>query len=642
MYSKKPTGNDSAFIESTFGNFGRREVRAGANYTIVPDKLFARITGIGQFEKGYIKRYDYPCQTGKPNSAGGVPATMALNPRGFGGDDACLLGRSGGKNVIGLRASLRWTPTENIDNILIYDDLRDRSDPPPYILTAQGNDIRAADGSVAANFAVPYGSYYSYATFCGLVGTPNGFCVKPQSSLDSWGISNDLSVKLGDSLNFKSISAFRQFTQNSATDVDGMPLSVSMNSWNLQYKQYSQEIRLSGEIGPKVNWTVGGFYFKSEALQGARVSIDGSGNTIRDAQNVPATFDFLEYDPVNVLNKSLFAHVEVKPFDKLTFTGGLRYSNDKKFFQYGRRLAPGYAGSVLTASVTPLDGVNGTFKGDRIDYRVTADYQFTPDISAYFQTATGYQGGGFSPRPFYPEQAVPFDPEVNTVYELGLKSYLFDRKVRLNVAAYVNKYENLQLTLAFCPDFAPQSIPLINRRCAMNANVGNANIKGGEVEAEIRPFAGAVIDFSGSYTDFKYTKLDTPLLKTRIPLTDKPPYVPVWKFNIGAQYKFDVAEKGSLTPRIDVSYLGRQQTAQINNPAAFIPAYALVNARLTWENNEGDWSASLGVTNLLDKYYYTIYAVGLPPAINASPAIGTNTAQVGAPRRVSLTVRKSF
>jgi iron complex outermembrane receptor protein len=641
IYSKKPTASDSAYIESTFGTYNRREVRAAANYTVVPDKLFARVTGLGEFEEGYVKRYDYQCQTGQPPSGGGIPASMALSPKGFGGGDACLLGREGGKNVLGLRASLRWVPNENVEDTLIYDDLHDRSDPPPYIETAQGSDWRAADGSVAANFATP-GKYYTYSTFCGLAGTPNQYCVNPTNALDSWGVSNDLAWKLGGGVTLKSISAYRAFIQHAVSDTDGMPLTGTQNSWNLDYKQYSQEIRLSGDVGERIKWTLGGYYFKSDALQGARVGIDGAGNIIRSATGVPTTFDFLEFDPVKVESKSVFAHVELKPIEKLTITGGVRYTDDYKFFQYGRALPPGYAGSLLTASVTPLNGVQGTFRGGRVDYRVTADYQFTPDVSAYFQTATGYKGGGFSPRPFYPQQAVPFNPEANTVYEVGLKSFLFDHKVRLNAAAYINKYTDLQLTLSYCPDFAPQNIPIIARRCAMNANVGNADIMGGEVEAEIHPFPGALIDFAGSYTDFKYTKLDTPTLKTRIPLSSEPPYVPALKFNVGAQYKYDVGTAGSLTPRVDVAYLGRQQTAQINNAAAVIPAYALVNARMTWQSTGSDWSVSLSATNLLDKYYYTTYGVGLPPAINASPLTGQNIAQVGAPRRVAVTVRKTF
>ena len=40
---------------------------------------------------------------------------------------------------------------------------------------------------------------------------------------------------------------------------------------------------------------------------------------------------------------------------------------------------------------------------------------------------------------------VTFAPEDVTVYELGLKSYLFDRRMRLNVAAFTSQSEAMQL-----------------------------------------------------------------------------------------------------------------------------------------------------------------------------------------------------
>ena len=42
----------------------------------------------------------------------------------------------------------------------------------------------------------------------------------------------------------------------------------------------------------------------------------------------------------------------------------------------------------------------------------------------YVQFATGFKGGGISPRPFSAVQAVPFDPEELKSYELGVKSDL--------------------------------------------------------------------------------------------------------------------------------------------------------------------------------------------------------------------------
>jgi iron complex outermembrane receptor protein len=410
------------------------------------------------------------------------------------------------------------------------------------------------------------------------------------------------------------------------SDQDGSPLAWLQNAWNVNYTQYSQELRFSGQLTDQIQFTAGGFYFKSKADQNARVSLDG-------AANEAATFDFLEFDPVRTTSKSVFAHVEYNPVEPLTLTAGVRYTKDTKFFQYGRALAPGYPGTFLDMSITPINGLNGTYKGDRVDYRFTADYRFTRDVSVYVQTATGYKGGGINPRPYYALQVQPFDPETVTAYEVGLKSFLFDRKVRLNVAGYLNKYKGIQLTLNQCPKFVPPGLP---QQCAMNANVGDADIKGFEVESEIHPIDNALIDFSASYVDFQYKSLDS---ATGIKLSDKPPYVPKWKFNVGAQYRFQVGDRGSLTPRFDVAYIGQQQANTINYAETVIPSYTLVNARLTWDNAEGDWSVALEATNLFDKYYAITRQYSMPPVTGAFNYAGI---QPGPPRRVAVTIRKSF
>jgi iron complex outermembrane receptor protein len=68
----------------------------------------------------------------------------------------------------------------------------------------------------------------------------------------------------------------------------------------------------------------------------------------------------------------------------------------------------------------------------------------------------------------------------------------------------------------------------------------------------------------------------------------------------------------------------------------FIDAYTLVNARLTWQNEDKDLSVSLEGTNLFDKYYYvTLFDLRAAGA-------GLDKAQPGRPREWAVTVKKTF
>src|SRR5690606_12610777 len=144
--------------------------------------------------------------------------------------------------------------------------------------------------------------------------------------------------------------------------------------------------------------------------------------------------------------------------------------------------------------VAALNGQSGLFDGPestRLDWRLNVQYEITEDISVYGQVSTGYKGGGVNPRPVFVQQVLPLGPETLTAYELGFKSDLFDRKVRLNAAAYLSKYRDIQLSLSNCTAQAGVGFGV---PCALIVNAGDADIKGFEIETSLRPADGLIID----------------------------------------------------------------------------------------------------------------------------------------------------
>jgi len=65
LYSKEPSAEEDGYLEATYGSYNRRQIRGGANFTLIPDKLFIRMTGLGESSDGYVTRYDYRCYTGQ-------------------------------------------------------------------------------------------------------------------------------------------------------------------------------------------------------------------------------------------------------------------------------------------------------------------------------------------------------------------------------------------------------------------------------------------------------------------------------------------------------------------------------------------------------------------------------------------------
>jgi iron complex outermembrane receptor protein len=441
--------------------------------------------------------------------------------------------------------------------------------------------------------------------------------VNGRSKFNGWGVSGQLDWDLTDNLQLVSITAYRDYRTLFSNDDDISPLAHSLGSGDLTFWSFSQEVRLNGSVlDDTLEYTLGGFYMDQK-------SVYATSQNLRYAGLSP----FLGDDPVNADTKAAFLHVSWRPVDPLTLTAGIRYTDEHKDYTYSRRTPEGELHPQLGA----LDGVTGNYDHNRVDYRLNAMYEITPDISIYGQWSTGFKGGGINPRPFYAEQVLPFGPETLESYEIGLKTELFDRRVRFNVAGFYSDYKDIQLALNNCPEAGEGfAVP-----CALPANAGDAHVKGIEVETTIRPVDGFLIDGSASYTDFDYIA-DSLDPASGIVAGMVSTYTPKWKWALGAQYQVPLGSAGSITPRVDASYQSSVYTNAVNGPTNVIDGYTVANARLTWKNENEDLELGVEVTNLFDKYYFqTLFDLTRAGA-------GFVTGLPGRPREWAVTMKKTF
>lgn len=626
LVTKAPSDDEGGYIDASYGRFNSMSLRAGLNFALAKDRVFLRLNGLAKQNDGYVNRLDYQCATGKAPSASNSAGSPALGA-------GCKLGTLGGQSVLALRGAMKAVLADGIEDTVTVDYTNDKSEPSPMVLINQGlwrgpgYNLTATPpiSNPVQNF-VTGGTYTSYANFTGMIATPNQYTSTPVSNAKLWGVTNHLDLELADELNLVSITAFRRIDTNANIDFDASPINRSMQAWVLKHKQFTQELRLNGKLGGLLEWTLGGFHYRGDSVQSGRVNLDGAGAAL--PFYVP--FDFTFADPVKVRSTAGFAHGAFHLTDKLNLTAGVRYTEETKRYGFVRDMAPGVSPSILSASVLPLDGLSGQFKGNRWDWRIAADYQPTSDITLYGQVSTGFKGGGVNPRPFYAEQVRTFAPEKVTAYEVGIKSQLFDRRLRLNLAAYNNDYSDMQLTLISCPQFVPAGA---RQNCSMTANVGDARIRGIELEAEARLVDGLMIDAAVAYTDFKYERVDP---TTAVTLAMKAPYIPEWKIGTGIQYRIPLPSGAALTPRLDYRYQSRVETQAINNPLNFIDGYGLFNGRLAYQSPDERIEFALTVKNIFDKYYYiNLYD-------QAFQSYAFLSGQPGRPREWSVSARYSF
>jgi iron complex outermembrane receptor protein len=641
LFSQKPTGDGGGYIEATGGTLNRIDVRGAGDFKL-SDNLFARLSFASKHHDGYVTRYDYACTHPGSN----IP-THAVG-------DGCVLGKDGSQAFDAARLALRWVASDNVDVNVALDATNDQSgvgantiikfNPASLGAATYITGVNGAPVAYSANF-IPYGPqstdpnhpnnpYMSYAAYQSdahsfVFGDDpySPIIVPPINHFKTWGISANIQWTLADHLSLTSVSAYRDYTNQFAEQTDASPIGVQILLEKQIHDQLSQELRLNGAVGTKVDYTVGAFYMKQTGGLNARVGLPWVG------------FDFIHGpDTTPSKTKAVFANAEWHINDKLDLVGGLRYSDESKTYTYFRHNGDGTVISNpagYNGLVAGLNGTSATFSGTRTDYRLNLDYKITDDVMTYISTSTGYKGGGVNPRPFYPSQALSFDPETLTAYEWGVKTSLLDNHMRLNVAAFFNNYKDIQLSLSSCPTPPLNGVQYPPAPCALPANVGSAHVKGLEVETEIHPVANFEIDASASYLDFQYTEIAGGT-SSGLSKDMKTPYTPKTKWSLGAQYDLTIGEQGTITPRLDVSHQSSVFASPINDPLwNEIDAYTVLNARITWRNKDATWQTALNVTNVTDKLYYlTLFDTHTSAGyVNGQPAM---------PREWSVTVKHNF
>ena len=650
IFTQKPNDTNGGYVEATAGDYSRFDIKGALNWAAIPDKLMIRLSAGEQRRDGYVQLENFACEY--PSLAGKLPA-LGLTPKGN-----CSNGALGGIDRYETKAQVRWILNDKIEDNFTADFTDDQSEAPAdtqlAISTTQNPALPGA-------FGVPAGTPNGLALWLANQGvsayglTPNGTLISalgphdPYTSTAIWeqpglsgqgdtaqypninsvktyGLSNVLDVDLPHGVHFKDVVAYRLFTGEFGVSQSDIAVPTQLVYDTVGHHQFSEEARFLGDLWDgRVQWTLGAFYLTTWSIDRAQVDDEGFGLYIPGLGELQDFFFTKVNDSATVQNVSGYGNAEIHLTDKLLLSAGVRYSTESKNYHYDESLN-GLPTIVADAPTTSIA---------RFDPRVSIQYQFTPQVLAYASYSTGFTAGGYDPRPFAPSDIkLTIAPENVKAYEVGLKTELFDHRLRLNVDGFYTDYSNIQLTLDGCPIGCPTTSPFYY------GNGGDARIEGFEAEAEFRPIPALMINASTGYTNFKYTSLNpavNPLGDPSGLTLDSPdPYTPKWTANFGVQYDIGLDGLGVLTPRLDYSYRSTIYFgADPNDPYGKQPGYSIVNARLTWRAPDGKLSVAAFVTNLGDTLYYTAKADELN-------SFGTATGTIAPPREFGVTVRRAF
>jgi iron complex outermembrane recepter protein len=664
IITKRPSRTFGATGEVTFGNYADREISGSVT---------GPVGGLSAFRlyADYHRRDGFS------------PVDTVLGP----GTD----GRSNDRNAYTVRGQYLITPAEDVRLLVIGDYSRRNEsccDAVPVASGLFGGVVNLIAGTPALGGqagAVGLGSAPL---------TPfdqRGWANQPITQrIRDMGLSAQLDWDLHFA-NLTSITAWRDNTVIAGNDLDYTGIDILQSPGNLgnltDFKQFSEELRLAGDQGP-LNWLVGGF-FSSEILTPNTTIYAGNnfetyvGTAASAAVGAPNPFlipgftgappggTFVagvsgERDQYRQSAKSaaFFTQETYRFTPAVDLTAGLRYTSEKKTVSsnYANPDGGSACGRLLTspgvAALNPASPeylflvgygcstvfnpfFNGITSAQSLDESnvsgtLKLSYHFSDDGLLYVSWANGYKAGGFNlarvanTATLQPILDTEFPRETVQSYELGVKSTLAQRTVRLNASIFDQRYTNFQLNTYTGIQFVVSSVRKLESKGAEVTTewatpLAGLTLTGGVV------YAFTNIDEFGASAPLFAPDIATPLHR----LNNRLSFAPLWSGVVSATYTAPLTADLSFHGSVSEKYSSSYNTGSDLDPLKLQGAYGLVNARLGLGAPDGRWSVDLWAENLANKGYYQV-------AFDAPFQYEQIDAFLGDPRTFGITLRTKF
>ncbi|WP_020208723.1 TonB-dependent receptor [Gilvimarinus chinensis] len=605
LQTVKPGQEFEGNFQTTYGSFNRQQV-SGAVTLPVLDNLSFRVAGYSDQDDGWVNAISEDPRGTEHNFSGlstGRTANVGLNLNNT--------------DVRSARITGLWDATDSLSWTLSYETFTDN-----------GNN-----GILLNPVLVEQDNFDSF------IDSP----VSLELQSDVW--RSTVNFDISDNLNLQYIAGFSDLHREQVVDQDG-GITSRFQEGRTEYQDStaaSHEIKLQNTAGEVLDWVVGAYYFEEETA--IRFDFDGQGSWLQGGNTFIQPARGTE-------SAAAYAQATWHLTDRLSLTGGLRYTDDLKYDRGGRNIQdcenefirPTLGGENLSVfedflnNVTGEEGADGLddytgrertrgqcaatlrndveSEDDQLTYLARASYEWQ-DSMVYASVSTGYRAGVIQ------DGGQSTNPENSTSYEVGYKYQT--GTFRLNTAAFFMEYDDL-IRSGFDED--------LNQ--IVNSNVAGAEISGVEAELTWMIGSGGQLDIGGGYLNAEYTDyvVDgagfgtnlTPIIGPDGEPTgfydlagNKLPQSPEFNLNTTLRWDFETGI-GLITPRINVRYVDdvffrdqNENGAPINNiiddeeqtgfywgnPAGQ-DAYTKVNFGVTLDPGE-QWSVDFFVNNATDE-----------------------------------------
>jgi iron complex outermembrane receptor protein len=422
---------------------------------------------------------------------------------------------------------------------------------------------------------------------------------------------------------------------------------------------------------------VGGvFYMDSTACGTYNASIGTLSGTLPPTVAPPLGLYITELVSGCDLTKSsaVYGDTAWKLTDRLNLDAGVRWNEDQvtaRVYQADyasvapTQLLPGqqfFNANEVPAGFFPFPGpgaVVTNYTGNRtfvnVSPRLGFDYHFTDHVMGYVSYSRGFLSGGFDMRgnaAVFPGTENGYNSETADSYEVGLKTTLFNDTLLLNLTAFYDPYNNVQIQLQ---DFVEYKGAPTNLTAVLNA--GKQINQGLEFESVWKPIRPLTLSLNVGYLDSYYKNflINCAIFTfqagcgpgvgvVNVADENRPLNAPFWNVSENTTYTWDLSS-GTLLARVGYDWRSFTKVAVYTPSPTDQPAYGVLNAGLAFTTTGNRWRFSIDGKNLTDRYYRVAgYDFGPPPIAASNSFIG-GVSQIGfyaPPRTVAATVTYHF
>jgi iron complex outermembrane receptor protein len=375
---------------------------------------------------------------------------------------------------------------------------------------------------------------------------------------------------------------------------------------NGTHRQFSQEVKLSGDLRDNMRYVAGVYFFQEKNL-----------TDFADLFGLGPTLTLVLEDRILDNKATAWAAYTQWDFsfaDAWTLTLGGRYTDEEKKVNFianvNPRITAAPANRITSANLLAA-GIPLSQNTKLFTPRVALKYDFNDDVNVFASATRGFKSGGWNARGT--GTAVtnqPFAPEKVWSYEVGLRSEWLDRKLRLNLTAFRLEVEDLQTPSAFVN-------PNTGAISFITQNFSGLENNGVEAELIWQPIDELTLFAFVGNQSAKYVDLNPAIIAQQADCRNsglrcsqgivdpmgniaEPVRVPD-TLTLGGSYSFRLGESLTLTPNVAYARTGDNNVGTNGSPVSLVDAYNTWDAGVTLANADAGWQIQASCRNCSDE-----------------------------------------